>query len=239
MAMEKRSRQAVQPLTRRRALTLLGGSALWLAAPRAAAAAAASPSARETCVVRPRQTEGPFFVDADLNRSDIRAEPKTGAVSGGAPVRVTFRVSRMSGGRCEPLPRARVDLWHCDAAGLYSDVARGQPSTRGLRFLRGYQVTGADGLATFTTIFPGWYPGRTVHMHFKVSSEAHEFVSQLYFDDELTDRIHAHPPYATRSPRAVRNGRDFIFRSGGERLMLPLREEKQVYVGVFDIALDM
>jgi protocatechuate 3,4-dioxygenase beta subunit len=227
------------PSGRRRVLAAVGGGALWLAAPRAFDVSAAAPGAGLRCVVRPQQTEGPFFVDEDLDRSDIRSDPKTGALSAGVPVRVSFRILRMSGERCLPLAGARVDLWHCDAAGLYSDVARSRPATRGLKFLRGYQRTDGDGLALFTTVFPGWYPGRTVHMHFKVRSGTREFVSQLYFDDELTDRIHSQPPYAARSPRAVRNAGDFIFRSGGARLMLPLSEEKSTYAGMFDIALEM
>ena len=110
------------------------------------------------CIVRPRHIEGPYFVDAGLNRSDIRSDPKTGATKYGVPLRLTFRVSQLHGRTCLPLTGAQVDVWHCDADGLYSDTKEWQASTLGQRFLRGYQITDRKGLASFTTIFPGWYP---------------------------------------------------------------------------------
>ena len=191
------------------------------------------------CVVRPRQTEGPFFVDEKLNRSDIRSDPVTKAVSAGVPLRLVFRVSQASGDTaCAPLPGAQVDVWQCDANGLYSDVQDFQRNTAGLKFLRGHQITDNHGHAGFMTIFPGWYPGRAVHIHFKVRTQAaKEFTSQIYFDDALTDAIHAQPPYLTRGQRRVRNNRDSGASAGGGALVLPLREEKNGYTGTFDITL--
>ena len=84
---------------------------------------------------------------------------------------------------------AMVDICQCDAIGVYSDVraTNGFFNTGGQRFLRGYQVTDASGVAKFTTVYPGWYQGRSVHIHFKIRTNAGgrnaEFVSQLYFDD--------------------------------------------------------
>ena len=134
-------------------------------------------------------------------------------------------------------------MWQCDAEGLYSDTDDWQASTLGQRFLRGYQVTDRKGIAAFTTIYPGWYPNRTVHIHFKIRTDAggsaREFTSQIYFDDELTDAVHAQPPYASRNPRKVRNNRDMLFLVRGNRLVLPLREDKKGYAGTFDIALDL
>jgi protocatechuate 3,4-dioxygenase beta subunit len=226
--------------SRRHMIRLLGlGGSAWLVSGRKAAGAAQSESSG-LCVARPRHIEGPFFVDFGLNRSDIRSDPRTGVVKPGTPVRLSFRVSQLNNGRCLPLTGAKVDVWQCDADGLYSDTSDWQASTLGQRFLRGYQLTDRKGLATFTTIYPGWYPNRTVHIHFKIRTENQkEFTSQIYFEDDLTDLIHAQPAYANHGPRKVRNNRDLIFLFRGSGLMLPLREEKKGYAGTFDIALEL
>ena len=114
-----------------------------------------------SCVVRPQQTEGPYFVDEQLNRSDIRSDPLDGSVKEGVPVRLEFHVSRVAGSACTPLNRAVVDVWQCDALGMYLDVRdiNGLFNTRGKKFLRGYQMADASGTAQFVTIYPGWYPG--------------------------------------------------------------------------------
>jgi protocatechuate 3,4-dioxygenase beta subunit len=195
--------------------------------------------AASTCVVRPQQTEGPYFVDARLDRSDIRADGSGGAVVEGVPLRLNFQVSRMSGSGCAALAGAIVDVWQCDAQGRYSDVRDPHGDTRGQRFLRGYQVTDANGAARFITIYPGWYPGRTVHIHFKIRSAAETgraFTSQLYFDDTLTDRVHAHAPYLTKG-RRQRNDDDGLFRRGGSQLLLPLTPDGAGYAGTFDVGL--
>jgi protocatechuate 3,4-dioxygenase beta subunit len=194
-----------------------------------------------SCVVRPQQTEGPFFVDKRLDRSDIRADPATGAVIPGVPLQVAFAVSQLAGGGCTPLGGARVDVWHCDAQGAYSGV--GGADTARQAFLRGYQLTDDAGLARFTTVYPGWYHGRAVHIHFKIrtqpaAGQGDEFTSQLYFDDALTDRVHAQPPYASRGQGRVRNERDGLFRRGGRQLLLPLADRGQGHAGAFNIALD-
>ncbi|HXV80553.1 MAG TPA: intradiol ring-cleavage dioxygenase, partial [Candidatus Binatia bacterium] len=150
-----------------------------------------------SCVVRPEQTEGPYFIDEKLNRSDIRSDPSDGSVKPGVPLRLAFQVSRVSGPSCSPLSGATVDVWQCDALGLYSDVRDMNADTRGKKFLRGYQTTDGNGVAEFVTIYPGWYPGRAVHIHFKIrhdpaSHRALEFTSQLYFDESITDEVHQH-----------------------------------------------
>src|SRR5216684_4202211 len=129
-------------LTRREALALLGAGGL--AALGAGRAVAAAPPG--ACVARPALTEGPYFVDARLERSDIRSDPTDGTLRPGTPLRLALRVSRLSAGACAPLPGAMVDVWHCDAAGVYSDVADPGGSTVGRKFLRGYQTTGDDAL---------------------------------------------------------------------------------------------
>ena len=200
--------------------------------------------ATAACIARPEQTEGPFFVDERLNRSDIRSDPVSGEIKQGVPLRVTFRVARLNAGSCTALAGVRADLWHCDAAGAYSDVRDARGSTVGQKFLRGYQLTDPSGVVSFTTIYPGWYRGRAVHLHFKLRSPAahariHEFTSQIYFDDALTDRVFAHAPYAARGRRDVRNSADGLFARGGRRLLLPLTEDANGYAGVFDIALEI
>jgi protocatechuate 3,4-dioxygenase beta subunit len=193
-------------------------------------------------VARPQQTEGPFFVDTGLNRSDIRSDPATGAVSAGLALQVTFRVSRLAAGGCTPLPAAHVELWQCDAAGVYSGVRDRDSRAAGQKFLRGYQVTDGSGAASFTTIYPGWYPGRTVHLHFTIRAARspgrhEEFTSQLYFDDALTDKVHALPPYAARGPHRVRNAADGLYRQGGSQLLLAVTEKAPGLAAAFDIGL--
>ena len=195
-----------------------------------------------SCVVRPQQTEGPYFVDEKLNRSDIRSDPSDGSVKQGVPLRLVFHVSRIDGSSCTSLTGATVDIWHCDALGVYSDVADPSFSTVGKKFLRGNQVTDANGTVQFVTIYPGWYPGRTVHIHFKIRTDSasqpgYEFTSQLYFDDSLTDQIHAQPPYAAKGQRTLKNDQDGIFRGDGKQLMLQLTKDTQGYVGTFDIGI--
>ena len=205
----------------------------------ATAASAVATAALPACVVRPEQTEGPYFVDEQLNRSDIRPDPSDGSVRPGAPLALTFLVSRINGATCAPLEGAVVDVWHCDAAGVYSGVNdRGFGSTAGQLFLRGYQTSGSDGAAAFTTIYPGWYSGRATHIHFKIrTADGYEFTSQLYFDDALTDLVHAQEPYAARGQRDTRNANDGIFRAGGELLTLNVTESGDGYAAVFDVGL--
>jgi protocatechuate 3,4-dioxygenase beta subunit len=197
------------------------------------------------CTVRPQQTAGPYFVDEGLNRSDIRSDPSSSAVKPGVPLKLEFQVSQVVGQTCVPLAGAIVDVWHCDANGVYSDVSDRRFNTLGQKFLRGSQVTNANGAVEFLTIYPGWYPGRTVHIHFKIRTAAqsagqgYEFTSQLYFDDALSDRIHTQAPYSTSGQRNTQNQNDGIFQRGGERLMLPVAQDGEGYTGRFDIGLEL
>jgi uncharacterized protein (TIGR03437 family) len=181
-----------------------------------------------SCVTRPALTEGPFFVDELLNRSDIRPDPSSGTVKAGIPLKITFNVGKVSGSTCAAIAGAFVDLWHCDASGGYSDVSgQGNPNNLGQKFLRGYQVTDGNGAVEFTTIYPGWYSGRTVHMHYKVrlfagSTRTYDFTSQLCFDDELTDQVFTQAPYNARGTRNTRNSNDNIYQSAGSTVLLSL-----------------
>jgi protocatechuate 3,4-dioxygenase beta subunit len=163
-------------------------------------------------------------------------------VRAGIPLAIAFNISRIAAKACTPLAGAMVDLWHCDALGVYSDVRDPGFNTQGEKWLRGYQVTDSRGVAQFTTIYPGWYRGRTVHIHFKVRSPAgvspaYEFTSQLYFDDGLTDKVHAQTPYATKGQRDMRNSADGIYRRDGSQLIMALTPNGDGYQGVFDVSL--
>jgi protocatechuate 3,4-dioxygenase beta subunit len=197
-----------------------------------------------SCAVTPQQTEGPYYVDERLARSDIRSDPADRTLRDGVPLHLTLTVSRAGKGGCGPAANVLVDIWHCDAAGLYSDqhdTFLGY-NTLGKKFLRGYQLTDAEGIVRFTTIYPGWYSDRAVHMHVKIRTNAKgtrgsEFTSQLYFDDAITDRVHARDPYNRKTWPRVRNDADRIYRAGGDRLRLRLAPDGAGYRGTFDIAL--
>ena len=225
----------ISELTRRDSLKLVGGAAALLLT------GAATPLVRADeesvdCLVLPQQTEGPYFVDDRLNRSDIRSDPSDGSVRPGVPLAISLVVARLQDGACVPLEGATVDLWHCDARGIYSDVRDPGFETVGRKFLRGYQITDAEGAARFSTIYPGWYPGRAVHVHFKVRSGRSEFTSQLYFDDALNAKVLASAPYAQPGER-LRNADDGIYARGGERLTLRLEPAGSGYATRFRVAL--
>lgn len=171
------------------------------------------------CTLTPEMTEGPYYFEADKIRSDIRDGHE------GARLDLALRVRDAE---CRPLANAVVDLWQCDAEGSYSEA--GDP------FLRGAQVTNKDGIAEFTTIYPGWYQGRTVHIHAKVHLDSSTVLTtQLFFDDAVSDRVFAAAPYNSRGERDVRNDGDGIF---DEALVLDLSREDDAYLGTisFDVA---
>jgi protocatechuate 3,4-dioxygenase beta subunit len=244
-------------LSRREILALLGGSSVALlaacapgaltsasptaTAQRSSAAAATGAAASSaatvlpSCIVRPALTEGPYFVDEKLDRSDIRSDPGTGAVRPGALLTLNFLVSRVSGSACTALSGAVVDVWHCDALGVYSDV----DNARGQKFLRGFQTTDVSGSAKFTTVYPGWYQGRAVHLHFKIRpTSSSEFTSQLFFDDALSTQVFAQTPYSQKGTQGItRNAADGIFQQSGGKLTLNVAKSGDVYAATFDIGL--
>jgi len=238
---EKDDEQVGRILTRREVCALLSGAA---GAGIVGSGNLASSDMKPLpgCLARPEQTEGPYYLDTRLNRSDIRSDPADGSIVEGIPLELEFHVSRLTPQGCLPLSGAEVDVWHCDALGIYSGVHDPHFNTSGKKFLRGYQVTDDTGTARFTTIYPGWYPGRTVHMHFKIRTNSgarkrSEFTSQLYFDDAITDQICAQSPYAGNGRRSMRNRDDFIFRTGGDQLLLAPVRKGDGYAAVFEIAL--
>jgi protocatechuate 3,4-dioxygenase beta subunit len=197
-----------------------------------------------TCIVKPEMTVGPYFVDTQLDRSDIRTDPATAVARPGAPIELTFNIADVTGGKCAPLAGALIDIWHCDAAGIYSDVKDSRfGDTTGQKWLRGNQRTDANGMAKFTTVYPGWYEGRAVHIHFKVrtttaAAAAYEFTSQLFFNESLTDRVHAKSPYV-KPGRRVMNSDDGIYGSVGDQMRLALLPSGAVFTTAFGIGLDL
>lgn len=211
-----------------------------------AAVGTAGAASAAGCVVRPEMTVGPYFVDEKLNRSDVRTDPSDGSVKAGAPLALTFSVLSVGGNSCTPIAGATVDIWHCDAQGVYSDVTDAAigSNTVGKKFLRGYQTTDASGAATFTTIYPGWYRGRAIHIHFKIrtttpANQAYEFTSQLFFDDALSDQVFAQEPYASKGKRDTLNSRDGIYANGGDQMLLAPMKTDQGYTAMFAVGLDL
>ncbi|HEX6375744.1 MAG TPA: intradiol ring-cleavage dioxygenase [Allosphingosinicella sp.] len=201
------------PLVTRREMTAgMGMAALapLLACAREPQAAAAAGRGRliagDACPLTPQQTEGPFYFDPRLVRQDIR--------EGRPGVRLRLRLQVVGAADCAPAEGARVDLWHCDAAGVYSGYDR--ENSAGEAWLRGTQLADVDGVVAFETLYPGWYEGRATHIHCKARTEdGREIVSQIYFPDELSARIHADSAYRGRDGRRVRNDEDGIFRRAG------------------------
>jgi protocatechuate 3,4-dioxygenase beta subunit len=177
-----------------------------------------------SCTLTPELTEGPYYFDADAIRSDIREDRE------GVQLNLAIRVRDASS--CDPLPNAVVDIWHCDAGGEYSGFDSGE----GERYLRGTQVTNRRGIVEFTTIYPGWYQGRTVHIHAKVHLDRTTVLTtQLFFDEDVTDAVYARAPYSGRGDPDQRNDGDPIF---AEQLVLATTPDGDGYLGVmsFDVA---
>jgi protocatechuate 3,4-dioxygenase beta subunit len=227
----------------------------------------AGTSTNETCTLTPslievegtpQQTEGPYFVNNMPNRSDITTDTTTGSVQEGIPLRLVINVYDVDGdgeGSCNPLRGALVDIWHSDSQGIYSGIQ--QQGTTGQNFLRGNQVTDENGTVQFTTVYPGWYEGRAIHIHIKVrtfegSNETFEWTSQFYLNDSITEQVHTQPPYSDHGQPDITNEEDGIYTGAstdgliqsntGEHLMLNMtrddEEEGQGYLGTFNVVVN-
>jgi protocatechuate 3,4-dioxygenase beta subunit len=182
-----------------------------------ALAAVASPSS--ACTLTPEETEGPYYIDDHLLRSNIR-EDRQGVL-------LDLRLPVSSSSACAAIHGATVEIWHADALGVYSGFGTGVGRT----FLRGGVKTDAQGLARFRTIYPGWYQGRTVHIHVKVhvaGTVVH--TGQLFFRDTTTDAVYRRAPYSSRGPRTTRNAQDGIYAAGGRQSMVTLRRNGSGYI---------
>lgn len=161
------------------------------------------------------------------------------------PLTLNINVASVGENSCTAIEGAQVDIWHYDAQGQYSGVSDQGFDTSDQKFLRGYQLTNANGGVQFLTIYPGWYSGRAVHIHFTIRTKGadsadYQFTSQFFFDDTLTDQVHALEPYASKGQRDTRNSNDNIFNGGGEQLLLNLQgDTTNGYTGTMTIGLDL
>ena len=182
----------------------------------------------------PQQTEGPYYLEDDLLRADI-TEGKPGV-----PLEVVVIVRRISD--CEPLVGVPVDIWSCDARGVYSGYPGqlGGEDTTGETYMRGTQLTDNVGVATFTSIYPGWYPGRSVHIHFKVHPTAMtEVTSQLYFPEAVTTEVMAVAPYSDHGPSQTSNAEDGIFANtnNADRLVAAMEATADGWRATIDVTI--
>jgi protocatechuate 3,4-dioxygenase beta subunit len=204
--------------TRRGTLLRFGGlvaAGLGVEALAAGEGPAAVASGAVRCVLAPEQTEGPYYIPDEKIRRDI-TEGKRG-------VPLALHATVVDASTCRPISGAAVDVWHCDPGGVYSGFGAGASSRT---FLRGMQRTNAKGLAILKTIYPGWYPGRTVHIHVKVHVGGNVVhTGQLYFPDTLTDKVYRRSPYKSRAGRTTRNSNDFVFANGGKNSMLSVKSD--------------
>jgi len=218
--MRSKRRREVEPrlVGRREAILALGSAGL------GAIALAAPPLRRlglsaldgdeawaQACTRAPELTEGPYYIsNSQLRRNILERRP-------GVTLWLSLRV--IDAGTCSTIPGAVVDIWHADADGEYSGFNGADNDT----FMRGRQGVGNSGVASFRTVYPGWYPGRTPHVHIKVhvaGAEVH--TGQLFMEESVTDAVYAREPYASRGERDTRNAADQIFRSGGDATILTI-----------------
>ena len=204
----------------------------------------------------PGVTEGPYWVDELLFRSDVRSDPATGVVVQGLPLALAVNVSELDAdGTITPLAGAFVDIWHASPQGLYSDIAA--EGTAGQQYLRGYQVTNAHGNVKFTTVYPGWYSGRTPHIHARVrvydattDTVTYNFATQFFFDDAISTDVYTNvAQYNARAARDTTNATDGIYNGGsndgtpaagaGQYLMLRLAENRTKATASFNIVIDL
>lgn len=216
---------SIEKIPRRRLLALIGGSAAAMLVGSCAGRDEEVPvDASGPCPLTPEQEEGPFYVDEGLVRSDV--------LDGESGVALDLWIKVLTAKTCQPIVNAAVDVWSANAAGKYSDIKR--EGTGGQKFLRGIQMTDAEGFVKFRTIYPGWYSGRTCHVHLKVhiGSQANgesltpgnsriAYTGQLFFPPEINEALR--PVYAENKNEFVNNDKDRIYRKqGGQRSLLTL-----------------
>jgi protocatechuate 3,4-dioxygenase beta subunit len=172
-----------------------------------------------SCVLTPEQTEGPYYVEDSLVRSDVTEDRE------GVPL--SLRLTVQDADSCEPIRNATVEIWHCDALGEYSGVDGDSG-----KFLRGAQRSDGRGQVGFRTVYPGWYQGRAVHIHVKVHAGGQEVhTGQLYFDEAVTRAVYERDPYSSRGQTETTNSSDGIYAQGGRESTLALRRDGRGYVG--------
>jgi len=216
-------------LRRREALFAAGGlgaaavgARLLLGSEDAAAAAG--------CVLQREVTEGPYYLDLDLVRRNIREDRH------GIPLTLRFRVLNVN--TCRVIRHAAVEIWHADGSGTYSGVS-GDSDT----YLRGIQRTNSKGWVRFETIYPGWYRGRTPHIHMKVFVSGNEVhTGQVFMRDAVSAKVYGRSVYAPRGQADTTNSEDMIYSEAGRRALLSLRRKgdrvADGYTGTLNIGVD-
>jgi hypothetical protein len=182
------------------------------------------------CVLTPELTEGPYYVAGEKLRRDV-TEGKAGTA-------LLLKLTVVNASTCKPVKNASVEIWHCDAGGVYSGAVANNPGTN---FLRGVQKTNATGVATFKTIYPGWYQGRAVHIHVKVhvaGTVVH--TGQLFFPASVTNVVYKRTPYSAHgtTPDTL-NPNDSIFRNGGSKGFLTLKKNGTGYIGAIGMGVHL
>ena len=240
---EEPSNEELRAITRRSALRLLGGAGLAVVAACATdltstSATTGTTAAFETpttgtgsvttasavtnptfggagsCVLVPEETEGPYPLDLSGSEEFFRSDITEGKE--GIPLTMNLVLVDVNNG-CNPVSGARVDVWHCDAAGVYSGYSQPGTDTTGETFCRGIQLSDANGQVTFQTIYPGWYQGRVTHIHFQVFLESGlAATSQIAFPEDITRTVYEVEPYAAKGQNAsvASNAADGIFADG-------------------------
>ena len=206
-------------LSRGALIKAAGGAGLAVAfGARALDALGADAETTATCVLQPEVTEGPYWIDQKLTRRDVR-EGKPG-------LPLVLAVTVMNARTCKPIKGADVEIWHCDASGNYSGFDSGSggsgpgggggPATS-TRYLRGHQPSNAAGVATFLTVFPGWYPGRTPHIHLKahIGQDRVVHTGQLFFNEAVTAAVYKQAPYSSHGQYDTPHARDMIYAQAG------------------------
>jgi protocatechuate 3,4-dioxygenase beta subunit len=198
---------------------LIGAGMAFAFGVRALDALAADSATTATCLLTPEVTEGPYWIDNRLTRRDVRAGKP------GLPLLLELTV--LNARTCKPIKAADVEIWHADAAGEYSGFDAGGGQKSATRYLRGHQRADAAGLATFLTVFPGWYPGRTPHIHLKVhvggpgTRVVH--TGQIFFDETIAARVYRTGAYASRGQPDTPHASDSIYaQAGGSRAVVKL-----------------
>lgn len=188
----------------------------------------------DVCVITPEVTEGPYYFDPALERQDV--------TEGRPGVKTQLRLQVVDA-QCKPMAGARVDIWHADATGIYSGYANqpGGIDTTGQTFMRGTQMTGENGVAEFATVYPGWYRGRTTHIHFKVFlDETNVLTGQLFFPDALSEFIYLNvAPYSDRKEqRDTINSTDGIAAQATRASFAYVKELADAYLVAMIIGVD-
>jgi protocatechuate 3,4-dioxygenase beta subunit len=177
-------------------------------------------TATAVCSEVPEETAGPFVVDLGDDQQIFRSDITEGRE--GVPLDVTMTLIDVARG-CAPLAGARVDMWQCDKDGVYSAFSQADVDTAGETFLRGIQMSDDRGVVRFTTIYPGWYPGRATHIHFQVFVDGEVVAtSQLAFPEDVTRAVYDTSLYAEKGQSTTSTADDGLFSDGVEEQLLAL-----------------